>query len=85
MVSCFSSLHYRISSEVSAIVAMMRSMSSTVSTVCNLGLLDFDLFCDEGFIGETFLLLDVSVFVRGSLGGVTSCFFFLFSSSTFYS
>jgi hypothetical protein len=77
MVSCFSSLHYKISSEVSATAAMMRSMSSTVSIVFNLGLLYFDFFHDEGFMGETFLFLDASASSMGFLGGVTSSDSFL--------
>jgi hypothetical protein len=80
MISCFSSLQYKISSDVSDTMMMMRSMSSTVSTVCNLGLLALDFFRDEGFMGETFLFLDVSASSRGSLGSVTSPYL-CFSSS----
>jgi hypothetical protein len=48
MVSCLASLHYKISSEVSEIVAMMKSMSSIVSTVCIYGLLALEFFHDVG-------------------------------------
>jgi hypothetical protein len=71
MVSCFSSLRYKISFFVSEMVVMMRSISSTVSIVYNLGLLALDFFCNEGFMGETFLFLDVSASSMGSLGGFT--------------
>jgi hypothetical protein len=83
MVSCLASLCYKISSEVSDIAVMMRSMSSIVSTVCILGLLALDFFHDEGFMGETFLFLDVSASSMGSLGCYFTCFFL--SSSPFSS
>jgi len=60
-----------MSSEVSDTAAMIRSISSNVSTVWNVGLLDFYFFRDECFIGEPFLLLDVSTSRRGYFGGVT--------------
>jgi hypothetical protein len=82
MVSYFASLRCKISSNVSDIAAMMRPISSTVSIVCNLGLLDFDFFPDVGFVGETSIFLDVSTSSRGSLGGITSpCFCFSSSPS----
>jgi hypothetical protein len=59
-------------SEVSNTATMMRSISSTMSTVYNGGLLALEFFHDEGFLGEPFIFLDVSIFGRGSLGGVTS-------------
>jgi hypothetical protein len=77
IVSCLASLHCKISFEVSDTAVMMRSISSTVSTVSNGGLLARDFFHNEGFFGEPFLFLDVSISVRGFLGGVTlpcSCF-----------
>jgi hypothetical protein len=60
-----------MSSEVSSTTMMMRSMSSTMRIVCNLGLLAFEFFHDEGFNGETFIFLDVSASSRGFFGGVT--------------
>jgi hypothetical protein len=76
MVSCLASFLYKISSEVSDTAAMMKSKSSSVSTVCSLVLLAFDFFRDVGFMGETFLLLDGSVSSGGFCGGVTSpCFY----------
>jgi hypothetical protein len=36
---------------------MMKSKSSSVSTVCILVLLDFDFFHDVGFVGDTFIFL----------------------------
>jgi hypothetical protein len=61
-------------------IAMMRSMSYIMSIVHILGLLYFDFFRDVGFIGETFLLLDVSTSSMGFLGSVTFPYFFLSSS-----
>jgi hypothetical protein len=66
MVYCLASLRCKISSIVSDMAVVMRSMSSTVSTVYSLGLLYFDFFRDVGFMGETFLFLDVSTSSRGS-------------------
>jgi hypothetical protein len=63
----------------------MRSMSSTVITVWNGGLLAFEFFHAKGFFGETFIFLDVSVSVRGYLGSVTSPLSFLYSSPSTYS
>jgi hypothetical protein len=40
----------------------------------------FDFFRDEGFCREPFIFLDVSVFVMGFLGGVTSPCYYFFSS-----
>jgi hypothetical protein len=80
---CFSSLHCKISSDVSDTMTMMRLMSSTVIIFCSLGLLAFEFFHDVGFVGETFLLLDVFASSRGFLGGVTSPCFFLSSSPSF--
>jgi hypothetical protein len=68
-----------MSYEVSDTIAMISSMSSTVSTVWNGGLVAFDFFCDEGFFGEPFLFLEVSASGRGYLGSGTSPFFFLSS------
>jgi hypothetical protein len=69
-----------MSSKVSDITAMMRSISSTVSIVCKWGLLAHDFFHVEGFFGETFFFLDVSVSIRGYLGNVTLPYSFLYSS-----
>jgi hypothetical protein len=80
MVSCLASLHCKISSKVSEIVAMMKSMSSIVSTVCIYGLVSLDFFRNVGFVGETFLFLEVSASSIGSLGSVTSPCFYLSSS-----
>jgi hypothetical protein len=45
--------------------------------------LAFEFFRDEGFFGEPFLFLDVSIFGGGSLGGVTSpCSYFSSSPSS---
>jgi len=55
---------------------------STVSTFCIFGLLDFDFFRKEGFVGETFLFLDGSVSSGRFCGGVTSPFL---SSSYYFS
>jgi hypothetical protein len=88
MVSCLASFHCKISSEVSATTVMMRSITSTVSIVCDWGLLAHAFFHAEGFFGETFIFLDFSTSVRGSLGGVTlpcSCLSSLFFSSWFTS
>jgi hypothetical protein len=85
MDSCFSSLHYKISSDVSDTNTMMRLISSTMSIVYSLGLLAFEFFHDVGFIGETFLFLDVSTSSSGFLGGVTSPYFLLSSSPSLYS
>jgi hypothetical protein len=89
MVSCLASLCCKIYSEVSETAAMMKSMSSIVSTVCICGLVALDFFHDVGFVGETFLFLEVSASSIGSLGGVTSpCFCsssYPFSSSLSYS
>jgi hypothetical protein len=76
-----------MSSEVSVTVEIIRSMSSTVSTVWNGDLVAFDFFHNEGFIKEPFLFLDVFSSERGSLGGVTSsclCLSSPPSSSSFY-
>jgi hypothetical protein len=59
---------------------MIRSMSSTMSTVSILGFLYLDFFREEGFMGETFLFLDLSVSSGGFCGSVTSPCFFLSSS-----
>jgi hypothetical protein len=50
----------------------------------NGGLLSFDFFRDEGFIGEPFIFLDVSVSVNVSLGGVTFPFLCLSSPPSSY-
>jgi hypothetical protein len=42
--------------------------------------LAFEFFRDKGFFGEHFLFLDVSSFMMGSLGDVTSSCFYFFSS-----
>ena len=68
-----------MSSKAYDTAAMMRSISSTVRTVWNGGLLSFDFFRDEGFVREPFLFLDVSASERGSLGCVTSPYFYLSS------
>jgi hypothetical protein len=80
MVSCFLSLHCKISSEVYKTTMMMIFMSSIMSTICIYDLLALDFFRDVGFVGETFLFLEVLASSRGSLGGVTSPCFFLYSS-----
>jgi hypothetical protein len=64
---------------------MMKSMSSIMSTVCICGLLDLDFFDDVSFMGETFLLLDASTSLMGSLGGFTFPYFCLSSSPLFSS
>jgi hypothetical protein len=64
---------------------MMSSMLSTINTVWNGGLLAFDFFHDVGFLGETFLFLDVSASSRGNLGGVTLPYSSLSSFSSFSS
>jgi hypothetical protein len=76
-----------MSSEVYDTVAMMSSISSTVSIVCKWVLLARDFFHAEGFFGETFLFFNISASVRGYLGGVTSPYFCLSSSpsSSFWS
>jgi hypothetical protein len=51
---------------------MMKSKSSEVRVVSNLGLVAFDFFLEEGFGGETFLFFKGS---SSSLGGVTFPFF----------
>jgi hypothetical protein len=84
MVSCLASLHYKISSEVFERTTMMKSMSSIVSTVCNCGLVFLDFFHNVGFMGETFLFLEVSASSIGSLGGVTLPYFCLSSSPFFF-
>jgi hypothetical protein len=72
-----------ISSEESLRAMMMKSKSSTVSTVFILVMVAFNFFREEGFKGETFLFFREST---SSLGGVTSPGFYLvpfpFSSST---
>jgi hypothetical protein len=80
MVSCLASLHCKISSEVYETMTMMKSMSSILSTVCICGLVALDFFRDVGFVGETFLFLEVSASSIGSLGCVTSPCFCLSSS-----
>jgi hypothetical protein len=77
-----------MSYEVSNTTVMISSLSSTINIVWNGGLLAFDFFRDEDFVGEPFLFLDVSIFVRGSLSSVTLSCFLLYSSpssSYFYS
>jgi hypothetical protein len=69
-----------MSPEVSDTMEMMRSISSTVSTVCNGGLLAREFFCVESFFGEKFIFLDVLVFGRGSLGVFMSPCSFFYSS-----
>jgi hypothetical protein len=51
----------------------MKSKSSGVRIVCNLVIVAFDFFREEGFGGETFLFFKGS---SSSLGSVTSPFFF---------
>jgi hypothetical protein len=66
---------------------MMKYMSSIMRTVYIYGLLALDFFRDVGFVGETFLFLEVSTSSIRSLGGVTSpCFFLSYSplSSSLY-
>jgi hypothetical protein len=74
-----------MSSKVSDTIEMIRSMSSTMNTVWNGGLLAFDFFCNEGFIEEPFLFLDVSASVWGYLGVVTSPSFYLYYSPSSFS
>jgi hypothetical protein len=69
-----------MSSEVFDIAEMMRSISSTMRTVCNGGFLAREFFFAKSFFGKTFLFLDVSIYGRGYLGGVTSPCSFLSSS-----
>jgi hypothetical protein len=80
MVSCLASLCCKISSKVSETTTMMKSMSSIMSTVYICGLVSLDFFWDVGFVGETFLFLEVSTSSIGSLGDVTSPCFYLSSS-----
>jgi hypothetical protein len=54
------SLYYKICSKVSETMTMIKYMSSIVSIVYIYGLLALDFFHDVGFLGETFLLLEVS-------------------------
>jgi hypothetical protein len=76
MVSFLASFIYKISSEASDIVAMMKSKSSSVRKIYILVLLAFDFFRDVGFVGETFLLLDGSMSSGGFCGGVNfPCFY----------
>jgi hypothetical protein len=79
MVSFLASLHSKISSEVFETAAMMKSMSSIVSTVCICGLVALEFFHEVGFVGETFIFLEVSASSIGSLGGVTSPYLCLYS------
>jgi hypothetical protein len=72
IVSCLAPCICKISSKVSSTTAIMRSMSSTVSTFFNWGLLVRAFFLVEGFSGEKFLFYYVFVVVRGSFGGVSS-------------
>jgi hypothetical protein len=68
-------------------MTMMKSISSIMSIVCICSLLNLGFFHDVGFMGETFILLEVSSLSIGSLGGVTSpCFFLSYSplSSSLY-
>jgi hypothetical protein len=59
---------------------MMKYISSIVSTVCICGLVDLGFFHDVGFMGETFLFLEVLASSIGSLSSVTSPYFWLSSS-----
>jgi hypothetical protein len=63
-----------MSSEVSSMAVMMRSISSIMSTFFDSGLLEPTFFLDEDFSRETFLFCDASIVVRESFGGVTSHF-----------
>jgi hypothetical protein len=75
MVSFLDYVFYIISCEASDTTVMMKSKSSSVITVCNLVLLDLDLFLEVGFMRETFLFLEGSASSIGSLGDVTfPCF-----------
>jgi hypothetical protein len=89
MASYFASFLCKISSEASPTVEIMKSKSSTMSTFCIFGLLYLEFFCNEGFVGETFLFVDGSVSSGRFYGVVTlpclssSCSFsFFFTSSS---
>jgi hypothetical protein len=85
IVSCFAPFLCKISSKVSSIVLMLRSISSTLSTLFDQGLLVQVFFLDEGFCRETFLFFDVSTSISGSFGGVTLPFPCSSPSSPLYS
>jgi hypothetical protein len=72
MVSFLASFLCKRSFEASYIVVMMNLESLSMSTVCNLVLLAFDFFCNVGFVGDNFLLLDGSTASGGFCCGVTS-------------
>jgi hypothetical protein len=85
MASSFASFLCKISFEVSDTTTIMKSKSSTMSTVCSFGLLALDFFRNVGFMGETFLLLDGSASSGGLCGSVTLPCFCLSSSPSFSS
>jgi hypothetical protein len=72
-----------MSYEASDTSAMMKSKPSIVSTVRSFNLLSLDLFCDVGFVGETFILFDGYASSRGFHGGVTLPCSYLSSSPSF--
>jgi hypothetical protein len=61
MDSCLASVLYKISSEASDTAAIMKSKASIVNIVCSFDLLALEFFHNVGFVGETFLFLDVYV------------------------
>jgi hypothetical protein len=77
MVSCLALVLCKMYSEAYDTAAIMKSKSSTVSTVCSFSLLALEFFRDVGFVGETFLFLDVSGLSGGFCSSVTSPFFCL--------
>jgi hypothetical protein len=71
MVSCLASVLYKISYEAYDTSMIMKSRSLTMSTICIFDLLSLEFFHDVGFIGETFIFLDVFASSRGLLSNVT--------------
>jgi hypothetical protein len=72
MVACLALVFYIISCEASDTTVIMKSKSSSMSTVYSLVLVALDFFREVGFVGETFLFLEGSTSSIGSLGDVTS-------------